>query len=60
MKTYLVTQQRRLPYRCGYILDTNVFLLKVIEYTIGESLFEIFVNLHLIINNKEIKNAHYF
>ena len=25
------------------------------EHTIGKSLFEMFVNLHLIINNKEIK-----
>ena len=30
------------------------------EHTIGKSIFEMFVNLHLIINNKEIKNAHYF
>ena len=26
------------------------------EHAIGKSLFEIFVNLHLIINKKEIKN----
>ena len=32
------------------MLDTNVFHLKVMEHTIGKSLFEMCVNLHLIIN----------
>ena len=27
------------------------------EHTIGKSIFEMFVNLHLIINNKEIKKT---
>ena len=49
-----------LPYRCGYRLDTNVFHLKVMEHTIGKSLFAMFGNLHLIINNKENKNRPLF
>ena len=30
------------------------------KHTIGKSLSEMFVKLNLIINNKEIKKAHYF
>ena len=56
----LETQQRGLPYRCGYRLDTNVFHLKVMEHTIEKSLFKMFGNLHLIINNKENKNRPLF
>ena len=56
----LVTQQMGLPYRCDYRLDTNVLHLKIMEHTIEKSLFEMFENLHLIINNKENKNFPLF
>ena len=51
-KAFTIQMRIKIRYKC--------LSFEVMEHTIGKSIFEMFVNLHLIINNKEIKNAHYF